>query len=257
MKFTKHALLGALMAAAVLVPATAAFAVHFTDVDGTTHEANIEWLETTGITTGCTATEYCPDDFVKRGQMATFLRRVAGQDAGVAPMVNAATALAATNAENAVNAVNAGSLAYLTPFYGSTDSDAQGGPATGALLYEDANIKLDLFCDDGNDTADGGVDLDLLVTLTAKTDNLVIATQDDDDTDFDTGETSDVYDLTGNTDNAPSSDNDIDEGFIFSPDTGDFYSIDGETMMGFFDGTTCHTAFTMTHFNIADDVVLP
>ena len=39
--------------------------------------ADIEWLEARGITKGCTATEFCPNDPVTREQMAAFLHRFA------------------------------------------------------------------------------------------------------------------------------------------------------------------------------------
>ena len=48
---------------------------HFTDDNGTAHEDNINRLFEAGITTGCTATKFCPKDPVTRGQMSTFLDR--------------------------------------------------------------------------------------------------------------------------------------------------------------------------------------
>jgi hypothetical protein len=39
--------------------------------------ADIEWLEARGITKGCAATEFCPNDPVTREQMAAFLHRFA------------------------------------------------------------------------------------------------------------------------------------------------------------------------------------
>jgi hypothetical protein len=39
--------------------------------------SNIQWLFNRGITTGCTATQYCPANFVRRDQMAAFLNRLA------------------------------------------------------------------------------------------------------------------------------------------------------------------------------------
>jgi Glucose / Sorbosone dehydrogenase/S-layer homology domain len=51
---------------------------HFTDDDGTTHEADIDRVAAAGITTGCTPTTYCPTASVTRGQMAAFLRRAEG-----------------------------------------------------------------------------------------------------------------------------------------------------------------------------------
>jgi uncharacterized delta-60 repeat protein len=50
----------------------------FADENGNTHEANINLLYATGVTTGCDAadpTRYCPLDPVSRAQMATFVIR--------------------------------------------------------------------------------------------------------------------------------------------------------------------------------------
>jgi uncharacterized protein YkwD len=50
----------------------------FADDNGSSFEADIEALATAGITTGCNPpsnTEFCPDDYVTRGQMAAFLAR--------------------------------------------------------------------------------------------------------------------------------------------------------------------------------------
>jgi hypothetical protein len=47
----------------------------FTDDEGNVHEANINRIAAAGITAGCSATRYCPDGTVTRGQMATFLGR--------------------------------------------------------------------------------------------------------------------------------------------------------------------------------------
>lgn len=49
----------------------------FTDDEGNVHEANINALAESGITTGCTATTFCPSNPVTRGQMTAFLRRAA------------------------------------------------------------------------------------------------------------------------------------------------------------------------------------
>ncbi len=48
---------------------------HFTDDEGSTHEAAINRIAAAGITAGCSATRYCPDGIVTRAQMATFLTR--------------------------------------------------------------------------------------------------------------------------------------------------------------------------------------
>jgi hypothetical protein len=55
--------------------------VEFIDDNGNTFEADIEWLGGTGVTKGCNPPDndqYCPDDFVTRGQMAAFLVRGLG-----------------------------------------------------------------------------------------------------------------------------------------------------------------------------------
>ena len=51
---------------------------YFTDDDGTTHEADINRMRAAGITSGCSATSFCPKESVTRGQMAAFLRRALG-----------------------------------------------------------------------------------------------------------------------------------------------------------------------------------
>jgi dipeptidyl aminopeptidase/acylaminoacyl peptidase len=48
---------------------------YFTDDDGTLFESDINRLAASGITTGCTATTFCPTKNVTRGQMAAFLVR--------------------------------------------------------------------------------------------------------------------------------------------------------------------------------------
>jgi GH25 family lysozyme M1 (1,4-beta-N-acetylmuramidase) len=48
----------------------------FADDKGSTHEADINRLAKAGLTSGCSATHYCPDDPVSRGQLASFLARV-------------------------------------------------------------------------------------------------------------------------------------------------------------------------------------
>ena len=48
---------------------------YFSDDESSSHEANINRNRAAGITTGCTATTYCPKGLVTRGQMAAFLHR--------------------------------------------------------------------------------------------------------------------------------------------------------------------------------------
>lgn len=47
----------------------------FTDDNGSVHEADINAVAAAGITGGCSATAYCPNNPVTRGQMAAFLHR--------------------------------------------------------------------------------------------------------------------------------------------------------------------------------------
>lgn len=74
------------------VPLAAAANHVFGDVDhGYTHAPGIEYVADTGITAGCgDGSDYCPNDAVTRGQMATFLHRSSGNAGGIAPSVNAA-----------------------------------------------------------------------------------------------------------------------------------------------------------------------
>lgn len=70
--------------------ASLAYAAHsFIDVpDSHTFHNDIEWMKDSGITRGCNPpenTEYCPEDFTTRGQMAAFFHRAANSrtfDAG-------------------------------------------------------------------------------------------------------------------------------------------------------------------------------
>ncbi len=50
----------------------------FTDDSGSVFEHDIDILATAGITKGCSATEFCPNASVTRGQMAAFLHRADG-----------------------------------------------------------------------------------------------------------------------------------------------------------------------------------
>ena len=49
----------------------------FTDVSPTDFFCNnVEWIANRSVTLGCTASEYCPNNFVLRSQMAAFLNRL-------------------------------------------------------------------------------------------------------------------------------------------------------------------------------------
>jgi hypothetical protein len=82
----------------LLAPAAAlAAGGTFTDDDDSVFEADIEWLAGAGVTLGCnppTNDNFCPDDNVKRGQMAAFMRRFAaylGAEDGVVSNADSAT----------------------------------------------------------------------------------------------------------------------------------------------------------------------
>jgi S-layer homology domain len=59
------------------IDAMAAFRAlpRFSDIADNVHAENVEELADAGVTTGCTATRYCPHRKVTRGQIATFLDR--------------------------------------------------------------------------------------------------------------------------------------------------------------------------------------
>lgn len=54
----------------------------FLDDDDSVFQDDIEWLYSRGITTGCSDIQFCPDDRVRRGQMAAFLTRALGLPPG-------------------------------------------------------------------------------------------------------------------------------------------------------------------------------
>lgn len=88
-----------------LVPLSTLAATPFGDLNnGSVHNGNIDAIYQAGITRGCVPdVAYCPNDFVTRQEMASFLARTAGLG-GNAPVANALTATNATSAQNAVNA---------------------------------------------------------------------------------------------------------------------------------------------------------
>jgi len=68
----------------------------FSDVSAAaTYCTNTEWLANRGITLGCTATTYCPNDPVTRASMALFMNRLA--DALIEPPVRIENNLGAFN----------------------------------------------------------------------------------------------------------------------------------------------------------------
>ena len=74
---TKGKLAAAVVAVALLIPATA-FATHsWPDVDdGAFYAEAVEWAKGNGMTTGCDGgTNFCPNDGVTRGENLTFAKR--------------------------------------------------------------------------------------------------------------------------------------------------------------------------------------
>jgi hypothetical protein len=68
--------MAAFLVRALGLPASNADA--FTDDETSVFEADINALAASGITTGCTDTQFCPNAPVTRGQMAAFLKRAYG-----------------------------------------------------------------------------------------------------------------------------------------------------------------------------------
>ena len=73
------------LAAATIVVGGAVAAGGFDDDDGTVHKPSIDALAVAGITAGCATdlVRYCLNGLVSRGQMATFLARVASWYGGL------------------------------------------------------------------------------------------------------------------------------------------------------------------------------
>ncbi len=69
-----------------IVPATASESGHFVDDGDSIFEADIDWLADNDLTSGCNAdgTEFCPDDYVTRGELAAFFRRALSEYAPAA-----------------------------------------------------------------------------------------------------------------------------------------------------------------------------
>lgn len=91
-RWAARAVLAVGIALAALLPASVVWANHaFPDV-AADHEfhADIAWIAQAQVTTGRADGTYAPAAPVTRGQMAAFLRRVAGHDPAVPPSVNAA-----------------------------------------------------------------------------------------------------------------------------------------------------------------------
>ena len=75
-------LAGVLLAAVMLIPGIAWASHSFTDVPTSDWaHADIGWLKDTGLTNGCgDGTTFCPEDSVKRKELAVFMHRLSGGD---------------------------------------------------------------------------------------------------------------------------------------------------------------------------------
>ena len=72
-----HRWLVAALGLAAALPAYAQSCTPFADVPASDPFCtNIQWMYNRGITLGCTATAYCPTQFVRRDQMAAFMNRL-------------------------------------------------------------------------------------------------------------------------------------------------------------------------------------
>ncbi len=80
-----------LVLAVLAIPATALATHVFLDVsDQSVHFPGIQFMKNSGVSVGCQdGSVYCPDDFVTRAQMGTFMYRLSGNDPATDPSVNA------------------------------------------------------------------------------------------------------------------------------------------------------------------------
>ena len=138
----------ALLLATVLLLAIPAMALagHFTDVPaGHTHEEGIDYLEDTGITLGCTPTQFCPNDNLTRAQMGTFLYRSSGHDPATDPSVHAASVdgVERVTSQNTAGAGSTSSTASVACPSGKL-AVGGGGSATIGWFLKDSQPSADL-----------------------------------------------------------------------------------------------------------------
>jgi hypothetical protein len=80
----------AVLAILLIIPIAAYAGSAFDDVaDGSTHAEGIAWMKTSGVSLGCGGNNYCPDDYLTRAQMGSFMYRLSGNDPATPPSVNA------------------------------------------------------------------------------------------------------------------------------------------------------------------------
>jgi hypothetical protein len=125
----------------VLIGGVAAAANPFVDIAGNSHEANIDAIYNAGITSGCDATHYCPNNNVTRAQMATFIARAAGLSSGTAknmPVANARTAIQ-TYCTLATTSPGTYGTGPCTPSLSAVDQSASAGRGPSIAIGFDGN----------------------------------------------------------------------------------------------------------------------
>jgi hypothetical protein len=137
----RSSLVVSLVVGALLVPVAVLASHQFNDVpDSHIFHTGISWMKDNNITVGCNPpanTNYCPDDNVTRGQMATFMKRLAENQ-----VVDAASA---ANAD-ALDGLSAAQLGSRAAFNSSTDLPDEGttlaatieAPTRGVLVMNGA-----------------------------------------------------------------------------------------------------------------------
>ena len=143
-----------------LIPAVVSAASDFDDVPPTNiFYSDISWLADAGVTKGCGATRFCPDDLVTREQMSAFMHRLAVNrvvDAGSLGGVAAADYV--THSEIGTGAIDADTLDGLdsTKFLRSTakavDADKLDGLDSTKFLRSTAKA-VDADRLDGKDSS--------------------------------------------------------------------------------------------------------
>jgi len=103
----------------------------FTDIRGHAHEEAINGIASVGVTQGRTATRFAPDDLITRGEMATFLVRVA--DLFGPPVPAGADAFDDDDGNGHEPAINAVAAAGIAQGTGNRRFDPNGGVTRAAM----------------------------------------------------------------------------------------------------------------------------
>lgn len=121
---------GVLTAAIALVVGVAAAATPFVDIGGNPNAADIDVAYNAGIVTGCDATHYCPNDAVKRDQVAAFLARATGLSTPSAKRFPVANA-------------RSGAQTFCS-LYAASPRSFEAGPCLGSAVDVDTNPNTGL-----------------------------------------------------------------------------------------------------------------